>query len=243
VIKFVSDLRQVDGFLRVLQFPVLLEVALSTIYQIKPSTVNTVNTVRVVYVFGRWWSTVNYSIPLCSYCCHFCIQELEMWHNIGLFLFKVNVMVFNATFKYTSAISWRSVLLVEETEYTVKSADRSQITVKRSHTMLYRVHLALSGFWPHNIFFIVFVVIECIVYIEWNWINRWYSGQTLNTNWTIFIQISNLVSNYKNLYIYSFVLLYFNAQISFVSVYTIWNRSFDNQIGSRWWEGQSAVLK
>ena len=129
MIKFVSDLRQVDGFLRVLQFPVLLEVALSTIYQIKPSTVNTVNTVRVVYVFGRWRSTVNYSTPLYGYCCHFCIQELEMWHNIGLFLFKVNVMVFNATFKYTSAISWRSVLLVEETEYTVKSADRSQITV------------------------------------------------------------------------------------------------------------------
>jgi hypothetical protein len=75
-------------------------------------------------------------------------------------------MVLNATFKYSSDISWRSVLLGEEEEYTRKSADRSLISDKCSHTMLYRVHLTLSGIRPHNIFFIVFVVTECIVYIE-----------------------------------------------------------------------------
>jgi hypothetical protein len=89
-----------------------------------------------------------------------------MWHNIGLFLLKVNVIVLIATFKYISAISWRSVLLVRKQEYTRKSADRSLISDKCSHTMLYRVHLTLSGIRPHNIFFIVFVVIACIVYIE-----------------------------------------------------------------------------
>ena len=43
-------------------------------------------------------------------------------------------MVFNAIFNNISAISWRSVLLVEETEvHTEKNTDLSQVTDKLYH--------------------------------------------------------------------------------------------------------------
>jgi hypothetical protein len=50
-----------------------------------------------------------------------------------LLLQEVSVMVFNATFNNISIISWRSVLLVEETDYTEKTTDLSQVTDKHYH--------------------------------------------------------------------------------------------------------------
>ena len=55
-------------------------------------------------------------------------------------------MVFNATFKNISAISWWSVLLMKETRVPRENIDLLQVTDNLYHLMLYQVHLAMSGF-------------------------------------------------------------------------------------------------
>jgi hypothetical protein len=60
-------------------------------------------------------------------------------------------MVFNATFNNISVISWRSVLLVEETEVPRENTDLPQITDKLYHIILYQVHIVMSGIQMHSI--------------------------------------------------------------------------------------------
>ena len=63
---------------------------------------------------------------------------------------KGRVMVFNTTFNIISAISWQSVLLVEESRTPRENHQRAECNRQTFHIMLYIVHLAMSRIQTHN---------------------------------------------------------------------------------------------
>ena len=57
-------------------------------------------------------------------------------------------MVFNATFNIISAISWKSVLLMQEIAVPGENSDLPQVQLY--HIMLYQVHFVISGIPTQN---------------------------------------------------------------------------------------------
>ena len=82
-------------------------------------------------------------------------------------IIKVRVVVFDVTFNNISAISWRSVLLVEETAVL---GDNHRPVTSHCQTLLlklYRVHLAWEGFEITTLILLIrYIHLQLLLYAE-----------------------------------------------------------------------------
>ena len=93
-------------------------------------------------------------------------------------------MVFNATFNNISAISWRSVLLVEVTKFPDKTINLLQVTDKLYHIMLFPVHPVLSGIQKHTRWVPIDTNKLWIKMLRWKWcrVNMIFNKNNIRIN-------------------------------------------------------------
>ena len=101
---------------------------------------------------------VSLSCLSMAFCATKYLNDGSRLYNIRL---RAMVMVFNYTFNHISFIPWRSLLLVEETGLPRESYRR----VALYHIMMYRIHLAITGF---ELTSLVVIDIDCTGVCKFN---------------------------------------------------------------------------
>jgi hypothetical protein len=138
-------------------------VVLYEIYSVKSRVTNTY--VHWLYIARLPWSARSIFLANQNSTCHKNIRYIYFGDfNLYINYERLRVMVFNATFNNISVISWRLVLLVEETGVPGENHRRAASHWQTlSHNVVTGTH-RLSGIQP---------LINSIATIWWCYLNEW----------------------------------------------------------------------